>query len=168
MTLTFDELFNEHHEKVFLAAFRVTGNRQDAEDILQTIFLRLLKNADKPEFIAPSAAYLCKSAINAGLDVLRSRRRVQTESIDEERFTSDLGAAESEVKAAEQKRYLRTALLALDERTAEVFALRVFEDFSNAEIAAVLDTTSNSVAVTFHRARAKLQEALESSELKLS
>ena len=42
------------------------------------------------------------------------------------------------------------------------------DDALDFEIAAVLDTTSNSVAVTFHRARTKLQEALESAELKLS
>jgi RNA polymerase sigma-70 factor (ECF subfamily) len=164
MTLTFDELFNEHHETVFLVAYRVTGSRQDAEDILQSIFLRLLNKAQLSDFESPSAAYLCRSAINAGLDVLRSRQRVKTETINEESIESHLASAESELELAEQKQTLRTALLELDKRTAEVFALRVFEEFSNSEIAAVLDTTSNTVAVTYHRARTKLQEALESAE----
>jgi DNA-directed RNA polymerase specialized sigma24 family protein len=51
-------------------------------------------------------------------------------------------------------------LLALDRHSAEVFALRVFEDFSNPQIAAVLDMSSNGVAVTFHKARTQLQEIL--------
>jgi RNA polymerase sigma-70 factor (ECF subfamily) len=160
MPLTFDELFNEHHTKVFLAAYRVTGSRQDAEDILQTVFLRLLNNAEKADFSAPSAAYLCKSAINAGLDVLRSKRRIQTDTFNEEYHATEFGNAESTVKQAELKQQLRTALLSLDDRAAEVFALRVFEEFNNGEIAAVLETTSNSVAVTLHQARAHLQEIL--------
>ena len=56
---TFDELFNSHHEKVLKAAYRVTGNLQDAEDVLQTVFLRLLKRKDRPDLGANSAAYLC-------------------------------------------------------------------------------------------------------------
>ena len=78
MTPTFDELFSEHHEKVLLAAYRVTGNMQDAEDTLQSVFLRLLNRGELSHFADRAAAYLCKAAINASLDLLRSRRRVQT------------------------------------------------------------------------------------------
>lgn len=43
---SFDELYNKHHRKVLLAAYRVTGSMQDAEDVLQAVFLRLLKRGD--------------------------------------------------------------------------------------------------------------------------
>jgi len=138
----------------------VTGNLQDAEDILQSVFLRLLNRGDQAVFADSSAAYLCKAAINAGIDLLRNRNRVQTESFNEEIYPSSLGAADSEAHQAEQRSRLRTALLSLDKRAAEVFALRIFEEFSNAEIADLLDTSNNSVAVTFHRARTQLQEIL--------
>ncbi len=100
---TFDELFNSHHEKVLKAAYRVTGNLQDAEDVLQTVFLRLLKRKDRPDLGANSAAYLCKAAINAGLDLLRSRNRSQTEVLNEEIHHADTGSADSDVRQAEQK-----------------------------------------------------------------
>lgn len=160
MKPTFDALFNEHHRKVLLSAYRVTGNIQDAEDVLQSVFLRLLSRPEKLAMAENSAGYLCKSAINGSLDLLRSRKRNQTEMLNEEILPSTQGAADTEVKQTEQRLQLRTALLSLDQRAAEVFALRVFEDFSNAEIAVVLDTTTNSVGVTLHRARAKLQEIL--------
>jgi len=158
--LTFDELFNAHQKKVFLAAYRVSGNIQDAEDVLQAVFLRLLNRSQQPDDRDSSPAYLCRAAINGSLDLLRSRARVQTESLDEQIFPSTVGAAESETRQAEQRRHLRKAIQSLDARAAEVFVLRVFEDFSNAEIAVVLETSSNNVAVIYHKARTQLQEIL--------
>lgn len=157
---TFDELFNAHHKKVFLAAYRVTGNIQDAEDVLQAVFLRLLKRSEQPDYRDSSSAYLCRAAINGSLDLLRSRSRVQIESLDEQIFPSTMGAADSETRQAEQRLHLRKAMQSLDHRAAEVFVLRVFEDFSNAEIAVVLEITSNNVAVIYHKARTQLQEIL--------
>jgi|APSaa5957512535_1039671.scaffolds.fasta_scaffold39162_2 RNA polymerase sigma-70 factor, ECF subfamily len=160
LTPTFDELFNDHHEKVLKAAFRVTGNLDDAEDVLQSVFLRLLKRSERPDFGNNPAGYLCRSAINAGLDLLRSKGRTKAESFDEESYPANSGAADADVRQTEQRTHLRRALLSLDQHGAEVFALRFYEDFSNAEIAQLLDTSSNSIAVTLHRARARLQQIL--------
>ncbi|NKB35349.1 MAG: sigma-70 family RNA polymerase sigma factor [Pseudomonadales bacterium] len=157
---TFDELYNDHHVKVLKAAFRVTGNLQDAEDVLQTVFLRLLKRQDRPELGANSAGYLCKAAINAGLDLLRARNRTQTETLNDEIHHSQNDAADSDVRQAEHRKHLRSALLSLDQHAAEVFALRYFEDFGNADIANLLDTSPNSIAVTLHRTRERLQKIL--------
>lgn len=159
-TPSFDALFDTHQEKVMLAAFRVTGNLQDAEDVLQSVFLRLLNRQDHALSADNVGAYLCKSAINASLDLLRSRRRAPSETLNEEHLPSTHGAADSDALQDEQRRHLRTALLALDQRGAEVFALRMFEDFSNGEIAKVLETSPNSVAVAFHKARTQLQHTL--------
>lgn len=159
-TPTFDELFNAHQEKVLQAAYRVTGNLQDAEDILQSVFLRQLDRRDQVLSADSTGAYLCKSAINASLDLLRSKRRAPSETLNEELLPSIHGAADGDVRQAEQRRLLRTALLALDQRGAEVFALRMFENFSNSQIAIVLNTSANSVAVAFHKARAQLQQTL--------
>lgn len=160
MKPTVDDLFSEHYEKVMLAAYRVTGNLQDAEDVLQTIFLRLLKRDELSINLNSSAAYLCQAAINASLDLLRSRKRVQTELFNEEIHASEKEAPDSNIHGAELSDQLRKALLRLDQRTAEIFALRYFEEFSNAEIAALMETSSNTVAVTIHRARAQLQDIL--------
>ncbi|MEQ8953000.1 MAG: sigma-70 family RNA polymerase sigma factor [Gammaproteobacteria bacterium] len=160
MTPGFDELFAAHHRKVFRAAYRVTGSTQDAEDILQSVFLRLLQRRDGLEGGGDNpAGYLCRSAINASIDLLRSRARSPGESLIEEMHASEDGADDG-VRQAEIRKQLRTAMLALEPGTAEVFALRYFEEFSNREIAVLLDTTPNSVAVTLHRARARLQDLL--------
>ena len=71
-------LFAEHGEAMYLAAYRISGNAQDAEDVLQSIFLRLLKRSESQD-LAPDigdnpASYLCRAAINASLDLLRAKR----------------------------------------------------------------------------------------------
>ena len=157
-----DDLFREHHESVYLAAYRVTGSVQDAEDVLQSVFLKLLKRIGDGNFAENPAGYLCRAAINASLDLLRSARRVQTVNLETEIPPADLSAlpVESDVESAEQRRNLRIALSSLNSRAAEIFALRYFEDYGNAEIAEMLDTSSSSVAVTLHRTRDRLQAHL--------
>ena len=155
-----DALFNAHHRQIFRAAYRVTGSLQDAEDILQSVFLRLLADRSTAALGDNPAAYLCRTAINASIDLLRVRLRTQHESLIEEEHLARQGQADTLARQAELRQTLRKAMLTLDGMTAEVFALRYFEDFSNAEIAVLLDTSANTIAVTLHRARTRLQEIL--------
>ena len=143
-----------------MAAYRVTGNPQDAEDILQSVFLRLLDRNEMPSASHQLAGYLRRAAVNQGIDMLRSRKRAPQDELQENEIAASSGAAETALEQSELRQRLRTALLELDPATAEVFALRYFEDYSNAEIARILDITPNSVAVILHRARARLQETL--------
>lgn len=160
MTPGFDELFSEHHQKVLSAAYRVTGNLPDAEDALQAVFLRILKNREQLSSQKDPGRYLCRAAINAAIDQLRARSRAPTETLVEETLPATNGAAHSETEQREQRRFLREALLSLEQHTAEVFALRYFEDYNNAQIAELLEITPNSVGVTLHRARNQLQNLL--------
>jgi RNA polymerase sigma factor (sigma-70 family) len=72
-----EALFRDHHERVFHAAYRITGDAGDAEDVLQSVFLRLLRRA--PEVVGATAGpYLHRAAVNAALDLLRGRRRASS------------------------------------------------------------------------------------------
>ena len=169
-----ESLFRDHYEDVFLAAYRVCGNVEDAEDVLQSVFLRLLKRTkgDRVEGINTDveslglgdkpASYICRAAINASLDVLRAKRRKPTAALDDENIEmgSKLASADSEINRREQRRHLREALLEVNARAAEMFVLRYFEEYSNNEIADIFDTTASTVAVTLHRTRDRLQELL--------
>src|SRR5918993_5522222 len=75
----FSELYERHYEAVFRAALRVTGNPADAEDVLQTVFLRVLARGEDLEDVALPAAYFRRAAVNAAVDVLR-RRELRGES----------------------------------------------------------------------------------------
>src|SRR5688572_24368825 len=75
----FAGLYERHYEAVFRAALRVTGNPADAEDVLQTVFLRVLARSGDVEDVTLPAAYFKRAAVNAAVDVLR-RRELHAES----------------------------------------------------------------------------------------
>ena len=62
-----EQIFVNHKDLIFRAAYRITGNASDAEDVLQTVFLRLVRQ-DKFPAIANLPGYLHRSAVNASLD----------------------------------------------------------------------------------------------------
>ncbi|MGO9873584.1 MAG: RNA polymerase sigma factor, partial [Acidimicrobiia bacterium] len=70
--------FRVHHGMVFATAYRITGNAGDAEDVLQTVFLRLLRRGSNADPLENPESYLRRAAINAALDVIRSRQADQT------------------------------------------------------------------------------------------
>jgi RNA polymerase sigma-70 factor (ECF subfamily) len=154
MSPDLDQLYTAHHGAVFAAAYRITGSAADAEDVLHTVFLRLL---GKSLQIANPESYLRRAAVNAALDIVRARRNVDVEL---DRMPSPGRDGMDAVKDSELRAQLRTALAALPERAAEIFALRHFEGHRNREIARMLGITQIGVAVTLNRARKKLQEEL--------
>ena len=166
-------LFQAHSARIYRIAYRITGNASDAEDVLQTIFLRLLRREETPDLSRSAGSYLHRAAVNAGLDLLRSRRRaraVPLEADDEEdvapapqlEATHYSSAAESRLERSELRDLLRQALAQLNPRSAEVFALRYFEGYGNTEIAEMLGTSRSSIGVTLHRSRERLKEQLGS------
>jgi RNA polymerase sigma-70 factor (ECF subfamily) len=156
------ELFREHHERVFRVARRITGNAADAEDVLQTVFLRIMRREEPPLREDDAASYLHRAATNASLDLLRRRKAARSEPIeDAERFRGREPDAEAESRGAEIRQKVRAALAELNPRAAEMFVMRYFDGYGNREIARLLNTSWSTVAVTLHRTRAKLQKDLK-------
>lgn len=151
-----EETFHQHKDMVFRAAYRVTGDAGDAEDVLQTVFLRLVRNPSLPE-IRNLPAYLHRSAVNASLDVLRRRRETQVLSLDEPSH-AERASVNPAQPSTEIREWLRQALAKLSPRWAEMFVLRFIEDYSNREIAEMMKTSAAVVAVVLHRTRAQLKK----------
>src|SRR5258706_12273911 len=76
-------LYREHHDHVFRAAYRVTGSVVDAEDVLQTVFLRLVRRKEKIDLSPSPGSYFHRAAVNASLDLLRSRTRSRSVAIED-------------------------------------------------------------------------------------
>ncbi len=150
-----EETFHQHKDMVFRAAYRVTGDAGDAEDVLQTVFLRLVRNSPLPE-IRSLPAYLHRAAVNASLDLLRRRKEARTLSLDESNHVEAV-SANTVQPATEIREWLRKALARLNPRWAEMFVLRFIEDYSNREIAGMMKTSPAVVAVVLHRTRALLK-----------
>ncbi len=162
-TRELERVFEAHHGRIYRAAYRITGNAGDAEDVLQTVFLRLLRQGWAAASVAHVEGYLQRAAINAALDVVRARRTAASAPLEEaasaadSRLEPDRCHDNSELAAC-----LRRAIATLAPKPAEMFALRYFEGFDNQEIARMLGTSQSDVAVTLHRARVRLQEQIRS------
>ena len=147
---------------VFRTAYRITGNAADAEDVLQTVFLRLLRR-DPGATVESHESYLRRAAVNASLDIMRSGRDSKNVPIDtvEPRPEMSLPGGR-ETESRELRDQLRKALAQLQPREAEIFVLRFFEDHSNQEIARMLGISQVHVAVILHRTRRQLQNEIRS------
>jgi RNA polymerase sigma-70 factor (ECF subfamily) len=163
-----EALFREHHARMLQAAWRITGTLEDAEDVLQTVFVRLSTRPDRPDLTRSPGAYLHRAAVNAALDIVRARSGGAAEQpvdgVEERLAGGPRDAADRTTQQRELRHRLRTALGALSPKAAEVFVLKHFEGHSNRDIARLLDMSNTSVGVTLHRARQRLQELLGSPE----
>jgi RNA polymerase sigma-70 factor (ECF subfamily) len=158
-----EQVFIEHHARVFRAAYRVTGNAEDAEDVLQSVFLRLIHHGKTALPVANLSSYLYRAAINAAVDLLRARReRVGLEEVERAPDTTS-PTPERAHAAGEIRARLRCALAALPPKAAEAFALRYLEGHRNHEIARMLGISRVTVAVTLHRTRRRLQREFQAS-----
>jgi RNA polymerase sigma-70 factor (ECF subfamily) len=153
-----EKVFLEHQGRVFRAAYRVTGNAQDAEDVLQTVFLKLTHNGEPRVPVDNLASYLYRTAVNASLDLLRTRRTsVPIEEIENAPDVRTPGP-DRDQEAGEIRDRLRRALATLPEQAALVFALRYLEGYGNHEIARMVGVSRVTVAVSLHRTRQRLQK----------
>jgi RNA polymerase sigma-70 factor, ECF subfamily len=151
----FSELYERHHAAVYGTALRVTGNPADAEDVLQTVFLRILKQGGCVEPAQAPVAYFRRAAANAAVALLR-RRASRAES----RLDDALQHAAGESPALLKER-LRRAIATLEESDAVIFLLRYVEGLSNGELAGMFGLEKNNVAVRLHRIRQALQAEME-------
>jgi RNA polymerase sigma-70 factor (ECF subfamily) len=165
-----EAIFREHHGSIFRAAYRITGNAADAEDVLQTVFMRLLRRDEQPDLSNSAGSYLHRAAVNAALDMLRRRKRARAVDLDEvgDQLVDTANQPERDRGNRELSRRLRGALAHLSPRQAEIFTLRYLEGLGNLEIARMLGSSQTSIAVILHRARHRLQKELGSLQGELS
>ncbi len=145
---------------VFRTAYRVTGNAADAEDALQTVFLRLARRDSAAAVLENRESYLRRAAVNVALDIVRSKQTARSVPLEDAPAASVSGASGEAMR--EMKECLRRALAQLNQREAEVFTLRFFEGHSNPEIARMLGISQVHVAVILHRSRRQLQKEVRS------
>ena len=158
-----ENLFRAHHDRVFRTAHRITGSAADAEDVLQTVFLRLARSSEDYDYAGHPEAYLSRAAINAALDLLRSRNRSRSiglEDVDVGALKSNERNPETQHADRELQKLIRRAVGRLGETAGEMFVLRYYEGYDNQEIAKLMGTSQMVVGVVLHRARTKLRKEI--------
>jgi RNA polymerase sigma-70 factor (ECF subfamily) len=166
-------LVDRHTRSVFRLAYRMTGNEQDSEDVVQETFMRAYKQLHRWEARSSFSTWLYRIAANYSLDLVRSRNRhgevPMTESSATDEGAPEMIHALPSLSAGPERLLMSTEVqqtvtstlneLSQQERTA--FVLRHFEGQSIEEISAALGLSGNAAKHSIFRAVQKLRRALE-------
>lgn len=163
----FRVLMERHGRAVHRLAFRMTGNAQDAEDVVQESFLRAYRHLDHFEARAQFGSWLHRIAANCAYDALRARAR-RIARVEPAEAAGDLCAEvatedpgpERLAAGAEVRRRVQAAMARLSVVERSAFTLRHLEGMSTAEIAQALDLEAEAAKQSVFRAVRKVRESL--------
>lgn len=167
----YDELVNRLQRRVHAVAYRILGQAQDAEDVVQQTFLSLIEHIDHFRGESSVRTWVLRIATNFALKILRKKRGLPTVEFAEEDETyagiphPDFIAPwqetpETLVSRAELRGLLDQAIAELDDKYRLVFVLRDLEELSTEETAKTLGISASNVKVRLLRARMQLRERL--------
>ena len=155
-------IVEEHSPRVYRLAYRLTGNRHDAEDLTQDVFVRVFRSLDKYE-TGNFPGWLHRITTNLFLDRVRRSSRIRMDRFaegSEERLLSTEIQPESAVHDANFDPDVEAALARLPEEFRVAVVLCDIEGLSYEEIADVLGIKLGTVRSRIHRGRSQLREAL--------
>jgi RNA polymerase sigma-70 factor (ECF subfamily) len=165
-----DELVRRYEQRVRECARRMSLGRQDAEDVVQEIFLRMVSSLPRFQGKSAFATWMYRLSHNTCIDAFRKDIRERAHRLapipaeDEgdplDRLSAHFGDPETELDAAIQECYLGQALTGLPDTYRDIVRLRLGEGRSNEEVARLLGTTVDSVKSKLKRARKLLRESL--------
>jgi RNA polymerase sigma-70 factor (ECF subfamily) len=154
----FDELVRLYMRQAFQVAYRVVGHREDAEDLVQEVFLAAHQYLDSFDVTRPFGPWLMRIVSNRGANLRRSRTRRTTE--DEVDGVSSAPSALEESERAELRGILTRALATLPERQRLIVTLFDVDGMTSSEIGEMMDLAPGTVRWHLHEARRALRSVL--------
>ncbi len=153
----FEELVAGFQDVVYRVGYRLLGSRDEAEDVTQTVFLRIAERLDDYDPRYKLFSWIYRIAVNESLN--RRRNGAAIEALDEESLAGGTEADELTLRN-ETQAGIQNALMKLTEEQRTVVVLRHFEDLSYGEIANVLSIPEKTVKSRLFSARQQLRTLL--------
>jgi RNA polymerase sigma factor (sigma-70 family) len=159
---TWDEVVDQHSDRVYRLAYRLTGDRHDAEDLTQEVFVRVFRSLDT---YTPGTfeGWLHRITTNLFLDQARRKQRIRFDALSDERAAGLSSNAPSPDAAYADRTFdddVERALSTLPPDFRAAVVLCDVEGLSYEEIAEILDAKLGTVRSRIHRGRAMLRSAL--------
>lgn len=153
-------LINRHKAYAFTVAFRILGNREEAEEITQDAFMNAFRALNSFNREAKFTTWFYRIVFNAAVGHKR-KRKIVSEQIEDFKL-AQLGITSSldELKLQEQKAYIQQALNNLSPDDVTMITLFYLKEFSLEEIEQITGIAANTAKVKVHRARKRLAEEL--------
>ena len=158
-------LFERHHRRVYQFCLQLTRHRAQSEDLVQDVFLKLLKNASSFRNEGSFRAWMFNIARNVTLDHLRKSKRQRNESMEQacvEESLTDHRSAEQAAAGSQNMQRVLQALSQMPPAAQEVIWLGRFEFDSYEDLGQALACTAGAARVRMHRAMALLNSTYTS------
>jgi RNA polymerase sigma-70 factor (ECF subfamily) len=153
----FEELYRQHATRLYNLAYRMVGNPDDADDLLQDIFLTAYRKLDTFRGASALGTWLYRLAMNVCLDRLRSKASKQEAVTDE--LDEGLGHASGGLSQV-SRMDLERAIARLPEGSRAAFLLHDVEGFDHMEVGRILGIAEGTSKSQVHKARLRIREYL--------
>ena len=159
----FNELVRSTYRDIYSLAYRLTGNRDDAGDVVQDAYVRAYRAIRRFRGDSSFSTWMYRITSNCASTHLSRRTRQRTEELSNDAPIVDLRPEQDpslRAEAAVLRHHIDRAIRSLPERLRQVVVLRDLHDLSHSEIAAELGITTSAAKVRLHRARQRLHTML--------
>lgn len=169
----FRELVEEHRDRVFHLTYRMLGNKAEAEDVAQEVFIAVFKTVDTFREESKLSTWIYRVAVNHcknRIKYLARRHQRDQQELDEHNDPGDEGALsgpstprrpDRQVEGAQIDRLMQEAIAELDEDHRTLVVLRDLEDLSIEEICEITGLPDGTVKSRLHRARIALRKKIQ-------
>jgi len=151
-------IYDRYEQPLLHTALRILGQQQDAEDAVQTTFLKLYRGIHNYRLDSQFSTYLFRIIINHCYDVLRKKRRARIQTLEDAHLGQD---SKDDVRL-----YLQKAISTLPEKMKTSFVLFAVEGFKIKEIAQIMEVSLGTVKTNIFQAKMRLRSELSEHQIK--
>lgn len=158
--LQIEQLYDAYHRDVYHFALYYTNSKQEAEDITQETFLKVLKQLHYLKDREKVKTWILTIARNTAVDIHRKQKikRLLTEKLTKQPILTEGIEPPTIVEKNEQWQIVQQALMTLKSHDRTIIICRMLKDYTIQETAAILGISEVKVRVDFHRAMARLRK----------
>lgn len=156
----FAVLVKQYSEKLYWKVRRIVLSHEDANDVLQNVFIKVWSNLQNFQGKSSLSTWLYRIAINESLDFLRKQKLADNVSADEDVSVASRLMSDEYFDGDEVQARLQEAVARLPEVQRAVFNLKYFEEMKYSEMSQILNTSEGALKASYHLAVKKITEYL--------
>lgn len=160
----FSAMVQQYSEQLYWKVRHIVLTHEDANDVLQNVFLKAWKNLETFQGKSSLSTWLYRIAVNESLDFLRKRKQEGMASEIENAGVANQLLADNYFDGDETQAQLQEAVSKLPEVQRTVFTMKYFEDMKYSQISKILNTSEGALKASYHLAVKKITEYFENKD----
>lgn len=161
---SFSDIVSQYCEPLYWKIRHIVLNHDDANDILQNVFIKAWKNIDDFQNRAKISTWLYRIAINESLDFIRKQKSTAVIESDADNNIANRLIADEYFDGDKTVAMLQQAIATLPEVQRVVFNLRYYDEMKYSEMSKILNTTEGALKASYHIAVKKITEYFKSQD----